>query len=124
DTPEPVEKYSHVIGFKPWGWIVGTGVYVDDLKAVFFETFLVKLALFLGASVLFGTIGWWIVRSVTKPVAEISYAMKQIAEGNGAADVPYTDVKNEIGSMAKALFVLRDNVNERTRSQAREGEQQ
>lgn len=124
DTPEPVEKYSHVIGFKPWGWVVGTGVYVDDLKAVFFETLLVKLALFTGASVLFGSIGWWIVRSVTKPVAEISYAMKQIADGNGAADVPYTDVKNEIGSMAKALFVLRDNVNERTRSQAREGEQQ
>jgi hypothetical protein len=32
---EPVLKYSHVEGFAPWGWIVGTGVYADDLAALF-----------------------------------------------------------------------------------------
>jgi hypothetical protein len=32
---EPVLKYSHVEGFAPWGWIVGTGVYGDDLAALF-----------------------------------------------------------------------------------------
>jgi methyl-accepting chemotaxis protein len=30
---EPVLKYSHVAGFAPWGWVVGTGVYADDLAA-------------------------------------------------------------------------------------------
>jgi methyl-accepting chemotaxis protein len=29
----PVEKLSYVAGFEPWGWIVGTGVYVDDLRS-------------------------------------------------------------------------------------------
>lgn len=29
---EPVEKLSYIELYKPWNWIVGTGVYVDDVK--------------------------------------------------------------------------------------------
>ena len=29
---EPVEKISYVKLFEPWGWVVGTGVYTDDIK--------------------------------------------------------------------------------------------
>ena len=29
---EPVEKISFVKGFEPWGWVVGSGIYVDDLR--------------------------------------------------------------------------------------------
>lgn len=28
----PVDKLSYVQGFEPWGWIVGTGIYIDDLS--------------------------------------------------------------------------------------------
>ncbi|MFO0749978.1 MAG: cache domain-containing protein [Myxococcota bacterium] len=28
-APQP--KLSYVAGFKPWGWIVGTGIYIDDV---------------------------------------------------------------------------------------------
>ena len=27
-----VDKVSYVAGFAPWGWIVGSGVYVDDIR--------------------------------------------------------------------------------------------
>jgi len=29
----PVDKVSYVMGFEPWGWIIGSGVYADDLAA-------------------------------------------------------------------------------------------
>jgi len=29
---EPKEKFSYVQKFKPWGWIIGTGSYVDDVE--------------------------------------------------------------------------------------------
>jgi PAS domain S-box-containing protein len=33
DNPQQiVEKLSYVKLFKPWGWIIGTGVYVEDVK--------------------------------------------------------------------------------------------
>ena len=34
DDPERiVPKISYVKGFAPWGWIVGTGIYVEDVRA-------------------------------------------------------------------------------------------
>ena len=30
---EPQPKVSYVAGFEPWGWVIGTGVYVDDIQA-------------------------------------------------------------------------------------------
>ena len=31
---KPVDKVSFVKGFEPWGWIIGSGLYVDDLHAI------------------------------------------------------------------------------------------
>ena len=28
----PQPKLSYVAGFEPWGWVIGTGVYIDDLQ--------------------------------------------------------------------------------------------
>ena len=34
DDPNRVEpKISYIKGFSPWGWVVGTGLYVDDIHA-------------------------------------------------------------------------------------------
>ncbi len=30
---KPVDKVSYVKGFEPWGWVVGSGIYIDDLRA-------------------------------------------------------------------------------------------
>ncbi|WP_028582656.1 cache domain-containing protein [Desulfogranum japonicum] len=34
DDPEKISaKSSYVMAFKPWGWIIGTGMYIDDVEA-------------------------------------------------------------------------------------------
>jgi len=32
-SAEPQDKLSYVMGFEPWGWVVGTGIYVDNVLA-------------------------------------------------------------------------------------------
>ena len=32
-----VPKISYVMGFKPWGWVIGSGIYIDDVDARFRE---------------------------------------------------------------------------------------
>jgi len=32
DSARIVPKLSYVMGFKPWGWILGTGIYIDDVE--------------------------------------------------------------------------------------------
>jgi len=34
---KPIPKISFVKGFAPWGWVIGTGVYVDDVEKVVHE---------------------------------------------------------------------------------------
>ena len=37
NTTNPIAKLSHVRQFSEWGWIVGTGIYIDDIDALFSE---------------------------------------------------------------------------------------
>jgi methyl-accepting chemotaxis protein len=121
---EPVEKFSHVAGFAPWGWIVGTGVYVDDLKAMFRKDAIDFAMIFaVGALLVIGG-AWLVVKSVTTPLSRVQRVLQAIAGGATGVVVPCTGEKNEIGEMARALVVLRDNVEERAGLQAREAEQQ
>lgn len=34
---DPSDKISFVKLYKPWGWIIGTGIYVDDVEAIFWS---------------------------------------------------------------------------------------
>jgi methyl-accepting chemotaxis protein len=121
---EPVLKYSHVAGFKPWGWVVGTGVYADDLAAMFRDG-LVHLAMMCGAAALVILLAAFsIVRSVVAPIERLKTSMRAIADENVLAEVPETDRKDEIGQMAGVLVVLRDSVRERIGLRQREAEQQ
>jgi methyl-accepting chemotaxis protein len=35
---DPVRKISYVKGFSPWGWVIGSGIYIDDIDAIFFNS--------------------------------------------------------------------------------------
>ena len=34
-SEEGVPKISYVMGFQPWGWVIGTGIYIDDVDDKF-----------------------------------------------------------------------------------------
>ncbi|PHV12306.1 chemotaxis protein [Chitinimonas sp. BJB300] len=34
---KPVPKISYVKGFAPWGWVIGSGIYIDDIDAAFWR---------------------------------------------------------------------------------------
>lgn len=52
DDPTRIEpKISYVKGFKPWGWVVGTGIYTDDVRNEMRE--MTRNLTFVGLGVLF-----------------------------------------------------------------------
>ena len=44
---QPVEKLSFVKGFSPWGWIIGTGIYMDDVTLNFRQAAMWEGGIFL-----------------------------------------------------------------------------
>src|SRR5207253_8854003 len=106
---QPVSKISYVKGFAPWGWIIGTGIYLDDVDVVFRQTAMMFgiMALILFAVVLLASV--IISRSVTKPLNVITDLTGRLAAGDQSFEVPYAARKDEIGGRAKALSGFKDN---------------
>jgi len=121
---EPVEKLSHVIGYEPWGWVVGTGVYSDDLAVLFRGTALRYGALIGIAAIGMVFFAYLVVRSVVTPINRLKASMNDIAEERVDITIRGTDRRDEIGGMAKTLEVLRNSVRERIEMRDREVEQQ
>ena len=74
-SEKPVPKESYVKLFAPWNWIVGTGIYVDDLQAAFWASGRVLGGLAAIILVLLGISVAFIVRSVVTPIKTLAKVM-------------------------------------------------
>ena len=107
DKPQP--KLSYVVGFAPWNWVIGTGVYIDDLKAQTWASTQRSLIV-AGVILLFMlAVSIFVARSVTGPLRRMTATMNDLAGGNLAVEVPGIGRGDEIGEMAKAVEVFKSN---------------
>jgi methyl-accepting chemotaxis protein len=84
---------------------VATAIGVQEVVGAF--------ALLLG-----GLLAFLVARSIVRPVAGITDTMGKLAAGDTEAEIPGRDAADEIGAMARALEVFRQNAIERVRLQA------
>jgi len=100
-SEEPLPKVSFVKGFAPWGWIIGSGIYVDDVNARFREiATMLGLFVFIGALVVIGAL-FLIGRSIVAPVVDASAAMREVASGSGDLTRRLAvDGNDEVGALA------------------------
>ena len=80
---DPVPKVSYVQLFQPWGWIIGSGIYVDDVQAEFQAHALKTIVIGLVITALMAMLVALIVRSITHPLHHAVSAMANIASGDG-----------------------------------------
>jgi methyl-accepting chemotaxis protein len=118
DRPQP--KLSHVAGFAPWNWVVGTGVYIDDLTAQAWSS--TQHSLVVAALVVIVTlaVSMMVARRITGPLHRMSDAMNALAGGRLDVLVPGIGRSDEIGEMADAVEIFKSNAVAR---QALEAEQ-
>jgi methyl-accepting chemotaxis protein len=76
-TTELFPKQSYVRLYKPWGWVLGTGLYVDDIEARVSRMRLNMAGIAAGIMVLSLAAGLLIMRTITRPIAGlVDYAAK------------------------------------------------
>jgi len=63
---KPILKVSYVKGFEPWGWVIGSGIYLDDLHAVFWSN--AKYYALAGTIifVLILALSWIVAKNITR----------------------------------------------------------
>jgi methyl-accepting chemotaxis protein len=78
---DPVPKLSYVQLFKPWGWIIGSGIYVDDVETEF-RNYLVRFSVIgMVIAALMAVLVAILIRSITGPLRDTMRAMANIASG-------------------------------------------
>lgn len=80
---EAVKKVSYVKGFKPWNWVIGTGIYIEDVEAVFWKNASIYSIIAIVSLTLLVLLTYLIISSITCPINDTSNALLEIAEGEG-----------------------------------------
>lgn len=125
---EQAAGYAHTAGaydYPGLGWSVLVRVADSVINVVANRVaFWMEVAIALSACMI-GVFAWAMGRAITRPLGTITAAMQQLSTGALATEVPERDRRNEIGLMASALQVFKDNMIEAERLRAaRQVEQQ
>jgi methyl-accepting chemotaxis protein len=120
ERPQP--KLSYVVGFAPWNWVIGTGVYIDDLDAQTWAS--TERSLIAAGLVLLLALGvsMFVARGITRPLQRMTGAMKDLAGGKLDVEVPGIGRRDEVGEMADAVEVFKNNASARGELEAEQKE--
>ena len=114
-SDQPVPKLSYVQGFAPWGWVIGTGVYADDLTRAKQHMAEALAGFGVAAAFLVGAVIALLGRSVARPTRALTAATDRLSKGDLAVTIPGLTRADELGALARALAVLQANSSERLR---------
>ncbi len=101
-STEAMPKISYVRLFPEWGWIIGTGIYVDEVNA---EIAKLRNRILL-ATILFAAlimlVAVFIARKITRPIQEAVQVSKELSEGNLTVDIRVAS-RDETGQLLAAM---------------------
>jgi len=105
EAPQP--KISYIEHYAPWDWIIGTGVYVDDLEAIFFEQVMQSLTVIVLALLVLGVISWRVTRAITQPIHQLQRVLHQVeSQGDFSLRLPSSKTQDELAIMSHAVNEL------------------
>lgn len=116
EAPQP--KLSYVAGFAPWGWIIGTGVYVDDLEAQVWNSKRNVVIAALSVIGVLGTITLLIARQMSGALRAMGAALTQLGLGNFNITLPGLTRSDELGEMARSIEQFRQKIEDKARQTA------
>ncbi|MEO5807508.1 methyl-accepting chemotaxis protein [Devosia sp.] len=103
------DKVSYVQAFEPWKWTIASGVLMTNVQAIFMQAALTSATITIAAMLVLLGLGVWIARSISKPIAALNVSMIRMAEGDFDVDLQGKNRRDEVGDMARAVEVFREN---------------
>jgi methyl-accepting chemotaxis protein len=111
-VPRPGEslakaKLACVRGYAPWGWAIGSGVYVDDISATLWARAAWSSGLALLTMAAACVVALRVGRGISRPIGTLCDTMQTLAGGDTSVCVPYREQRHEIGRIAATLELFR-----------------
>ncbi len=108
-TKELFPKQSYVKLFRPWGWILGTGLYVDDIEARISGMRWTMTAVSAGIMLLALIVSMLVMGTITRPLAALVRYAAEVSSGRldatmaGSFHGEAATLKEAIGKMVADL---------------------
>lgn len=109
---EPQPKISYVQLLKEWGWIVGSGIYVDDVEdevSALNNSILLGLIIALAVAII---VGYLMSKFITRPILDLQEAAQRVARGDTDFKIDVTR-EDEFGTLQKSFHEMVLNINEK-----------
>lgn len=110
---KPVPKISYVRLYEPWGWIIGSGIYIDNVKT---DVSRLRFYMLLGTlvfTILTISFAVTIGTGITRPLRKVIIGLKDIANGKDQAAlnkrIAITSI-DEIGILSKEFNSLMESI--------------
>lgn len=119
DFKDPVPKISYVKGFEPWGWVIGSGIYIDDVNTVYKRTLLKFSGIAFVLLLAIIAIVIIISRSITVPLDRLTEKIDIIANGDLSVILEQhgkDEISHLSGSMNRMVQTLKSTIDRITKS--------
>jgi diguanylate cyclase (GGDEF)-like protein len=111
----PVPKISYVKLYEPWGWIIGSGIYIDDVSKDMNRLRTYMLVGILVFTVLTISFAIYVGTGITRPLRKVVEGLQDIAGGRGKGTLSKrisVASSDEIGMLSREFNSLMDSIND------------
>jgi methyl-accepting chemotaxis protein len=109
DPNKQLPKLSFVKRFEPWGWIIGTGIYIDDVDAAWREIALKAAGLGLASIILLLIVSSLVSRSIFRRLTGILQRIHDVGEGDLTQRIA-TSSNDEVAQVEKGFNIFIEKI--------------
>ena len=114
-SDQPVAKISYVKGYQPWGWVIGSGVYVDDIdEAIWLDIWRAGLMAIL-VIVVMGVAARLLARNISTRITQAAELANEVSHGRYDNHID-ANGKDEIAALMQSLNVMQTKLLQRQES--------
>ena len=102
----PISKTSYVKAFRPWGWVIGTGVYTDDIDKIFWantRTSLLTFSIVIGLVIILVQL---IGNDIRTSLQEMRDKLRLIRNGDLSVTLQSESRLDEFGDLSRSCNKL------------------
>jgi methyl-accepting chemotaxis protein len=103
------QKISYEALFAPWNWVIATGVYTDDIDDAFRNQLYGTVAVVAAVVLIMLGGSFYLGNAIARPITVMVAAMRRLADGDLSVAIDGAERGDEIGQMANAVRIFREN---------------
>lgn len=92
-------KLSYVKHFAPWDWVIGSGIYIDDVDRLAMEQIWWNLAMVAGIGGVLLLLAALIASSITRPLGRSAHALEAMTQGRQPLAPLSVEHDDEVGTL-------------------------